>query len=169
MATSMLAAVREAIHASAATISPDDGEDPGAAEAVASTQQETAMSKENAPAGGKDAGIPQAEHDAAVTAAEKRGGEAATARLSKALGADGIKGDAGRMSAALDLAVKSPGMSAEEVAGFVTANVAKSGAAVSYEEKRLADAGLAQPGSKPQGESAKTNWAEFRAKRQKAG
>lgn len=71
-----------------------------------------------------DAGISQADHQAAVTAAEKRGFDAATARMSTILSADGVKGDAGRMAAAVSLAVKAPGMPAADVTAFVTENVA---------------------------------------------
>ncbi|MGY6709715.1 MAG: hypothetical protein ACXIVF_15455 [Rhizobiaceae bacterium] len=116
------------------------------------------MSKDDTPAGGaKNAGISQADHEAAVTAARAEGKEEgageATARLVTALGAEGVKGDPGRMSAALDLAQKSPGMSGEDVAAFVTANVAASGGAgkkpaADYEASRLAAAALAQPGNR---------------------
>ena len=81
-----------------------------------------------APAAETQAGIPQADHDQAVAAArtegEKAGAEAERERLSAVLGAEGVKGDGKRMTAALELAAKSPGMSSEEVAAFVTANVA---------------------------------------------
>ncbi len=98
------------------------------------------------------AGITQAEHDVAVNAAadtaRAEGSKAATDRLVAALGAEGVKGDASRMAAALDLAVKSPGMSGEDVAAFVTSNVASSGksdAHAGYEAARLAASGQAQP------------------------
>lgn len=48
---------------------------------------------------------------------------AATARFSTILKADGIAGNAARMDAAVDLAARSPDMSAEDVAAFVVANV----------------------------------------------
>lgn len=101
------------------------------------------------------AGITQAEHDVAVKAAadtaRAEGSKAATDRLVAALGAEGVKGDASRMAAALDLAVKSPGMSGEDVAAFVTANVAGSGkadASAGYEASRLAASGQAQPATR---------------------
>ncbi|PZR78782.1 MAG: peptidase S46 [Stutzerimonas stutzeri] len=109
-----------------------------------------------------DTSIPKADHDVAVTKAadtarsegRAEGEKTATARLSAALGADGIKGNAARMAAALDLAVKSPSMSGEDVAAFVAGNVASgqsSGqeAAASYEAGRMAGAGLAAPGGDP--------------------
>lgn len=81
-----------------------------------------------APAAVTNAGISQADHDAAVATArtegEQAGAEAERTRLATALGADGIAGNGRRMAAALDLAVKSAGMSAEDVTAFVQANVA---------------------------------------------
>jgi signal peptide peptidase SppA len=130
-----------------------------------------------APAASEDAGIPKADHDNAVKAARSEGEvvgtKAATDRLVAALGAEGIKGDASRMAAALDLAVKSPGMSGEDVAGFVAANVGaspKASADAGYDAHRLATAGQAQPAAKP-GNAAKgtASWAAFRSKRQPAG
>lgn len=127
-----------------------------------SQPRRTSMSeKSGAPAAEDDAGIPKADHDAAVKAGraegraegEAAGAKAATDRLVAALSAEGVKGDAARMTAALDLAQKSPGMSGEDVAAFVVANVAGSKAtgeaeASAYEKSRLAAAGLAQPGGK---------------------
>lgn len=82
------------------------------------------------------AGVPQADHDRAVASArnegEQAGAASATTRLSTVLRAEGIAGNAGRMSAALDLAIQSPGMSAEDVTKFVTAHTPeKSGSAAS--------------------------------------
>jgi signal peptide peptidase SppA len=129
-----------------------------------------------APAADADAGIPKADHDKAVKAArtegEASGAKAATDRLVAALGAEGVKGDAGRMAAALDLATKSPGMSGADVAAFVTANVsaAAKADASGYEQDRLSASGLAQPGAGKSGEKAgATSWAEFRKKRSPAG
>lgn len=161
MANSMLAAVRAATLAAADELSPE-GENTGA---DAPHSKETDMSKDAQPAGGSntEAGIPKADHDAAVATAEKTGRAAgaqeATERLSAAIGAEGVKGDAGRMSAALDLAVKSPGMSGADVAAFVIANVAAakpaaSADAAAYEKTRLAAAGLAQPGAKDASQDA---------------
>ncbi|TIP38616.1 MAG: S49 family peptidase [Mesorhizobium sp.] len=123
-----------------------------------SQPRRTSMSeKTGAPAAEDDAGIPKADHDAAVKAAraearaegEAAGAKTATDRLVAALSAEGVKGDAARMTAALDLAQKSPGMSGEDVAAFVSANVQPAKpAAASYEERRLGAAGLAQPGGK---------------------
>lgn len=126
-----------------------------------SQNRRTSMSENSGvPAAQEEAGIPKAEHDAAVKAAraegEAVGSKAATDRLVAALGAEGVKGDAVRMSAALDLAQKSPGMSGEDVAAHVSAYVGSTPAgaeASAYEAGRLAAAGLAQP-SPPR--SAKT-------------
>ena len=109
--------------------------------------------------------ISQADHEAAVTAAEARGHEAGLAaqmaRLGAALGADGVKGDAGRMGAALDLAAKSPAMSGEDVAAFVTANVAVTKTSeTAYEAERLAAAALAQPGGADPAPSASSGWGK---------
>lgn len=93
------------------------------------TRRSLTMSENaGAPAAETQAGIPQADHERAVDAArmdgEKAGAVAERERLSAVLGADGVKGDGKRMTAALELAAKSPGMSSKEVAAFVTANVA---------------------------------------------
>ncbi|TIT24412.1 MAG: S49 family peptidase [Mesorhizobium sp.] len=132
-----------------------------------SQKRRSSMSETNgAPAANEDAGITQAELKTAVAAAETKGHAAgmaaSTARLTAALGAEGVKGDAGRMSAALDLAAKSPAMSGEDVAAFVVANVAASkpagGAdAAAYEQQRLAASGLAQPGA-PKPADASAGW-----------
>ncbi|PBC09187.1 S49 family peptidase [Mesorhizobium sp. WSM3859] len=129
-----------------------------------SQPRRTSMSeKTGAPAAEDDAGIPKADHDAAVKAAlaegEAAGAKTATDRLVAALSAEGVKGDAARMTAALDLAQKSPGMSGEDVVAFVVANVAgsnaKSGAdASTYEKSRLAAAGVAQPGAPKSAEAS---------------
>lgn len=71
-----------------------------------------------------DAGISREEHEKAVAAAERKGFDAATSRLATVLCADGVKGDPGRIAAALDLAVKNPAMSSADVTAFVTAHVA---------------------------------------------
>lgn len=152
MGRSLLAAVHNAVVGAV-----DDAleESETGAAALKATKKEGTMSKDNQPAGGdpNSAGISQAAHDAAVAAARADGrtdGEnAAITRLNAALGADGVKGDAGRMSAALDLAVKSPAMAGADVAAFVVANVAASTAsttAAAYSAQRVEAASLARPG-----------------------
>lgn len=95
----------------------------GQARPTSMTKGKTMDANTDAPAA--EAGISKTEHDAAVKSAEQRGAQVATARLVAVLGAEKIKGDSARMAAAMDLAVKAPGMSAEDVIGFVTANVAE--------------------------------------------
>lgn len=154
MARSLLAAVRGAVFAGAAEHADDeemildDGET-GAAAPL--NQEDTRMSTNDTPAGGdKKTGISQAEHEAAVKTArsegEATGAKAATDRFATALGADGVKGNAARMAAAVDLAVKST-MSGEDIAAYVTANVGGEPAAdaAAYEAERTAAAGAAQP------------------------
>ena len=167
--SSLLATIREAMHAPEEIVPMADV--PGAPAPLAT-----------APAGahqGNTNMISQADHDAAVKAAEAkgdaageaRGTKAATDRLSTALGAEGVKGDAGRMAAALDLATKSPAMAGADVAAFVVANVTASKPAAgavdpkAYEQQRLADAGMAQPGGGKPDAGKPTSWADFRAKR----
>jgi hypothetical protein len=149
MAKSLLAAVHNAVAGSV-----DDGlDEPETGAPALTATKDVKMAKDSQPAGGDpNPGISKAEHDAAVTAAradgKAEGDKAATERLTAALGAEGVKGDSGRMAAALDLAVKSPGMSGADVAAFVVANVAatKAGAdGADYAQKRVEAAGLAQP------------------------
>lgn len=116
----------------------------------------------------ENAGILQADHDRAVAAARTEGAQAAATRLAGILDADGIKGDPARMAAALDLAIKSPGMSAEDVAGFVTANVTKADPAAGYEAQRVAAAGLAQPSPRSAERRADLNASNIYAARRKA-
>lgn len=175
MAASLLAAVHDAVAGAVEDI--PEREEAGA-QAPNSTKEGETMSRDNAPAGGENkSGIPQAEHEAAVktarTEGEASGAKAATDRLVAALGAEGVKGDASRMSAALDLAVKSPGMSGADVAAFVSANVVgaeKPDPAAAYETGRLTAAGQAQPGAaKPATANGRSAWAEFRKKKNPAG
>ena len=94
-------------------------------------------------------------HGGAVAAAETKGrdegAKAANDRLGAILGAEGIKGDGPRMAAALDLAMKSPDMKAEDVTAFVTGNLPAASApdketdADQYERDRVAAAGLSAP------------------------
>ncbi len=98
---------------------------------------------------------------AAVVAAASGGDDgfaAAMGRINAIASAEGIKGDAGRLNAAIELASASPQMTAEAVIAFVSANVpaaqaasakageGEAGSARSYEQQRLAAANLAMPG-----------------------
>lgn len=121
-----------------------------AASPAGATKEADMADKDNTP-GAVTTGISEADHKAAVAGAEAEGKAAgrkeASDRMAAILGADGIKGDGGRMAAALDLAGRSPDMAAEGVVSFVTANVpaAKADAGAAYEQERLASAGLTQP------------------------
>ncbi|MCB1462129.1 MAG: hypothetical protein KDJ90_06815 [Nitratireductor sp.] len=117
------------------------------------TERETSMTnKPDQPSGDT---VAKADHDAAVAAAETKGrdegAKAANDRLGAILGAEGIKGDGPRMAAALDLAMKSPDMKAEDVTAFVTGNLPAASApdketdADQYERDRVAAAGLSAP------------------------
>lgn len=158
MAKSLLAAVHNAV---AGTV--DAGLDEPETGAPAPQSNGDHMANQSQPAGGDQSGISKVDHDAAVSAAraegKTEGAKEATDRLNAALGADGVKGDAGRMAAAIDLAVKSPGMSGADVAAFVTANVPPGKpAAADYAASRTAAAGLAQPqAAAPAG---KAGWAK---------
>lgn len=87
---------------------------------------------------------------AAVAAASggNDGFKTAVDRFSAVLGAEGIKGDAKRMSAALDLATASPDMAADAVVTFVTANVPAS-TATAATDGTAAAAGSSTPQQKP--------------------
>lgn len=89
------------------------------------------------------AGISQADHDAAVAAAEangrKLGAEAERKRLSSVLSAEGIAGDATRMGHALDLAAVAPDLSADKIITLTTRHVGSSAGrtdGMSLEERR---------------------------------
>ena len=167
MASSLLAAVHNAV-VSADHDALDEGHT--GATALNPSTRGTAMSKDNQPAG-----ISQADHDGAVsvatTAGKTEGEKAATERFNAALGADGVKGDAGRMAAALDLAVKSPAMAGADVAAFIVANVAATTAAGSrteaYASNRMASAGLAQPGADAPSKKASIDSGSIYAARRK--
>lgn len=77
------------------------------------------------------------------------GVQAGTERLVAALGADGIKGNAKRMAAVLDLAVKYPAMSGEDIAGLVSQNVGSAEPAAESYEAHDAQVAAAQAASPP--------------------
>lgn len=94
-----------------------------------SPTRRTSMSdKQGAPAADESAGITKADHDAAVSKALQDGRTAGAAaereRMSAILSADGMREAPRKLAAAVDLALKSPAMSAEDVVAFVSANVA---------------------------------------------
>lgn len=159
--TSLISAIRSAVRSGAVNDVLDEGE-PGAEASNPEAPRVEASTR-----GGDMSGIqtvagaaPAATAPIAAAAAAPGGGadgyRAAIDRISAILAADGIKGDAGRMSAAIDLAKSAPDMTAEAIVGFVTAHVgagpkaaAPAAAAPSYEHQRLAAAALAMPGSTP--------------------
>lgn len=121
-----------------------------APDAGASTIGANMAENAGAPGGAPNAGLSEADLTALIAKAtgdgNAAGAKAASDRLSTILSAEGIAGDGKRMSAALDLAVKSPGMAASDVTAFVVANVgAQTAPAASYEQQRLAAAGLTEP------------------------
>ena len=150
MAKSLLAAVHNAVAGTASAVLEED--EPGA---PAPQSHGDHMANQSQPAGGDQSGISKADHEAALTAVraegKAEGAKEATDRINAALGAEGVKGDAGRMAAALDLAVSSPTMSGDAIAAFVLANVAAAkpatAPAADYAASRAAAAGLAQPQS----------------------
>lgn len=121
---------------------------------IFSARKELKMDNENSsPEANQDTGISAQAHQSAVETArqegEQAGAEAASQRFAEALGAEGVQGNATRMSAALDLLTKSPQMSAEDVAAFVTENVAAEKTTAdqveAYAEERTQAAALAAP------------------------
>ena len=131
------------------------------------------MSENNgAPAANDDAGIPKAEHDKAVKDArtdgkaegveegKKLGAEAERTRLSAILSADGIKGNAARLTAALELAAESPEMSAEKVVAFATRNVPEQAASASLASRQSQPDSLALASIQQPQKSAASSWDE---------
>lgn len=167
--TSLLASIRAAVRPGTANPSLDDVE--GNASALAGETGAEPISSNPTPGGdmSENQTVPGAEKsdtaiNAAVTAAASGGHDGfklAMDRMNAILGADEIKGDAKRMSAAVELANASPDMAADAVIKFVSANVpataADTGARpeepapspAAYEQQRMAAAGLAMPGGKP--------------------
>lgn len=171
--SSLLSTIRGAVRSGAISdaLDFDEGEPDAKALNAGATNPETppapaatnpggTMSAHQTPAGGAN---PAAAALAAAQAAAggsqdgyKDGFTAAMERINSVMSADGIKGDARRMSAAQDLMKSSPDMSAEAVVAFVTANIpaaeaagdkpAPKAGASSYEQQRVAAANLAMPG-----------------------
>jgi hypothetical protein len=153
----LLKVIRAAVQPGEANDSLFGGDKPGANASTTATPhsaastQEVEMSDSQTKPGAANA---DAGHAAALAKAttdgQAAGAKAANDRIGAVFGAEGIKGDGKRMAAALDLALASPGMSAEAVIGFVTANVPETKASAmeewpSYAARRMGGAGLAQP------------------------
>lgn len=135
------------------------------------------MSENNgAPAANEDAGIPKATHDAAVTQARteghaagveegrRAGAEAERTRIAAIVGAEGIQGNAARLTAALELAAESPEMSAEKVIAFAARNVPEQTASAALANRANLPDSLALAGIQPLQNGASA-WDNFRAKR----
>lgn len=124
-----------------------------------SQTRRSSMSETSGAPSAEAQGIPKADHDAAVKTARAdgraEGEKAGTDRLAAVLGADGIKGNAARMSAALDLAVKAPGMAAADVTAFVVGNVAEVADGDSF-ARRMSAQGNADTGSGSKGSKGQT-------------
>jgi hypothetical protein len=179
--TSLISAIRAAVRPGAIPDSLDENE-PGA---LAST---TELPLPEAQTTGGDMSNIQTAPGVAAAAAGTLAAVAAAAsggadgfktamdRMNAVLSADGIKGDAKRMSAALELANASSGMDAEAVIAFVTANVpatkaeasapaAPAASAQTYEQQRTAAANLAMPsGTASATETVGASWKDAIAK-----
>ena len=170
MSSSLFAAIRDAVRPGALTHVPDLVEDePDANASIPQTPHPEANSTGDAMSGSQTlAGAAQAAAAAVASLPAGSGGQDGAQgnadRLMTIFNADGIKGDAGRMGAAIELAAKAPTMSADDVVAFVATHVAASAAAstsapapsnqsgsaapvASYEQQRLSAAALAQPGN----------------------
>lgn len=96
-----------------------------------SLKRRLSMSEQTGAPAAETAGISQETHDNALAKAHAKshaegmraGAEAERARIGAIIAAEGIKGNAARLGAALDLAAKAPGMSADDVVAFATANI----------------------------------------------
>ncbi|MCB8835946.1 S49 family peptidase [Aurantimonas sp. VKM B-3413] len=92
-----------------------------------SQSRRLSMSETNGGPAAETAGISKADHDRAVAAARSEGETAGATsergRIAAVIAAEGVEGNPAKISAAVDLAIKSPGMAAEDVASFVAANV----------------------------------------------
>jgi hypothetical protein len=173
MTRSVLAAIRASLMpGDADPILDEDKPDAGAsipeAGPTRANQEDADMSEpSNTPAGAASQPAAGSGNDDAIKAAglagEEKGARAANDRLVTILGADGIKGDGKRMGAALDLAVGSPGMSAEQVTTFVKDNVSansssNASAAVEHDRRRQAAMPHAQPDkSGPRGDNMRVD------------
>ncbi len=180
--TSLISAIRAAVRPGAIPDSLDENE-PGA---LASTTELPLPGAQ--PTGGDMSANQTAPGSAAAAVAGTLAAVAAAAsggadgfktamdRMNAVLGAEGIKGDANRMSAALELANASPDMAAEAVVAFVTANVPAASASTpapapaaqqaSYEQQRTAAANLAMPSGAqaPASETIAASWKSAIAK-----
>ncbi|HAU74627.1 MAG TPA: hypothetical protein DCW88_03570 [Agrobacterium sp.] len=173
MTRSVLAAIRASLMPGEADPILDEDQpgatasSPEASPTRADQEEDTMSDPSNTPAGGASQTVAGNSSDDAIKAAglagEEKGAKAANDRMAAILGADGIKGDGKRMGAALDLAIGSPGMSADQVTSFVAGNVPASGAAntsvlTDHDRRRAADMPHAQPDKPgPRGDSMRVD------------
>lgn len=117
-----------------------------------------------APAASTEAGISKADHTAAIAAARTEGHadgvKAANDRIAAVAAHEGIKGNPALLAAALDLAMKSPGMSAEDVASFVVANIPAKAPAAAEFERRMASNPANSVDAGPAGGTSAEPWAK---------
>jgi hypothetical protein len=167
--TSLIASIRAAVRPGAVNPCLDDVDGDNEATAGAADTEPPIlkptpggdMSENQTVAGAEQS---DAATNAALAAAASGGADGfkqAMDRMNAILGHDSIKGDAKRMSAAVELANASPDMAADAVIKFVSANVSATAAEAdkgqdkpapspaAYEQQRMAAAGLAMPGGKP--------------------
>lgn len=153
---SLLSAVRAAVRPGAVDLSlegeePDvDASNSETPPAAATTEERLMPDTPNAAAAAIAGAVDAAAIANATATGKAEGFKAANERLGAILGAEGVKGDGKRMSAALDLAMGSPDMAADAVTAFVTANVAAATTTEpnkqqSYDSRRQAAAPMAQP------------------------
>ncbi len=168
MSRSFLSAIRSAVASGPETMSSEEDDtraDALDANALSGQTQESSMSDDpNKPGAQTASGISQADHEAAVASARTEGEQAATARFMAIINAEGVKGNAGRISAAVELANDAPGMSAEKVVAHVTAHVpADTPAASAGSPASLANRGTTDPFAvidQPSTASAQSGWSK---------
>lgn len=188
---SLFSAIRSAVRSGAANDALEQIEGEPGAQALNPEAPHSEANTEGGTMSGTQtvAGAAQAATATIAAVAAASGGndgfKTAMDRMNAILGADGIKGDAKRMSAATDLASASPDMSAEAVVAFVTANVTATGlqaaepvaaqpaaqpSAAAYEQQRVAAASLAMPGGadRPAASGSKINRDAIFASRRNA-
>lgn len=170
MSRSFLAAIRNAVVSAPEVVSSYEDE-AGAlapdANARSGHEQENVMSDDpNKPGAANASGITQAAHDSAVAAARADGASGAYARITAVVSAESVKGHPGRVSAAINLAVKSPGMSAEDVVSFVAesvpANETQASAPAASLANRLAADGIdpLAGADQPSADKAQAGWGK---------
>lgn len=142
------------------------------------TRRSSMSETSGVPGAEENAGIPKATHDAAVKQAradgeaegieegKTLGAEAERTRLGAIISAEGISGNAARLSAALEYATDNPGATAEKTVAFATKHVAETGPSASLAGRQSQPDSLALANAQqPQKPSGVASWDAFRAKR----